>query len=36
DALVESAVEALEQAPLAEEAVAALAELAFFVAGRDR
>ena len=36
DALVESAVEALEQAPLADEAVAALVELALYVAGRDR
>ncbi len=36
DALVEAAVEALEQAPLADEAVAALVELALYVAGRDR
>ncbi|HEX7275961.1 MAG TPA: polyprenyl synthetase family protein [Acidimicrobiales bacterium] len=34
--LVETAVAALDQAPLSAEAIAALSELAFFVAGRDR
>ena len=36
DAQVETAVAALEHASLSDEAVAALAELAFYVAGRDR
>ncbi|MEA2973284.1 MAG: geranylgeranyl diphosphate synthase, type [Actinomycetota bacterium] len=36
DAQVETAVAALEHAALSDEAVAALAELAFYVAGRDR
>jgi geranylgeranyl diphosphate synthase type I len=36
DAQVETAVAALEHASLSEESVAALAELAFYVAGRDR
>ncbi len=36
DALVETAVIALDQAPLSDEAAAALAELAYYVAGRDR
>jgi len=36
DALVETAVGALDHSPLSGEAVSALAELAFYVAGRDR